>query len=75
MYYFDYKPVTPREKVLRCVTLQMQTICEKRKARLELIKENIIEKENNRITKWLSQEKTQEMLKDRYDITKKFLKI
>lgn len=71
----NYRPVTPLQKVLRCVTLLMQKTCEKRKARIEMIKENIIKKENDRITNYQSQEKTKEIYKKLHDINKKFLKL
>lgn len=71
----NFRPTTPREKVLRCVSLQLKTTCEKRKKRIEMIKENIIAKENERIDKYHSLEKTQEIFKQRDEINKKFLNI
>lgn len=69
----NFKPITAREKVLRCVTLSNLTTCEKRKQRIEMIKENIIAKENARVDKYLSNTKVKEMLKNQKEINLKYL--
>jgi hypothetical protein len=69
------RPTTPREKVIRCVTLQLKSTCEKRKQRIQTIKDAIIQKENARIDKYHSLEKTKEMYKQRDEINKQFLNI
>lgn len=67
------RPTTPRAKVIRCVTLQMRTNCEKRKQRIQTIKDAIIDKENARIENYHSLEKTKEIYKQRTEINKQFL--
>lgn len=69
------RPVTPREKVIRCVTLQMRTNCEKRKQLIEKIKTSIIDKENARRDAYFSLEKTIEIYKQRNEINRKFLNL
>ncbi len=69
------RPITPRERVLRCVTLKLKTKCEKRKQRIEKIKNSIIEKENARIEKWQNSEKTKAMVQQRNQINKQFLNL
>ena len=69
------RPTTPREKVIRCVTLQMRSSCEKRKQRIEKIKNSIIEKENDRINNYHSLEKTKAMYRERERINKQFLNL
>jgi hypothetical protein len=69
------RSTTPREKVIRCVTLQFKTNCEKRKQRIQKIKDAIIEKENARIENYHSLDKTKEIYKQRTEINKQFLNI
>ena len=69
------KPITPQQKILRCVTLQLKTTCEKRKKRIEIIKENIIAKENDRLEKYHSLPKTQEIYKQRNEINLKYFNL
>jgi hypothetical protein len=71
----NFRPTTPREKVIRCVTLQMKTTCEKRKQRIEMIKENIITKENARRDEYFSRPEVVEMYQKRNEINKKYLNL
>ena len=71
----NYRPVTPQQKVIRCITLFNITKDEKRKERIFMIKENIISKENARLEKYYANEKVQAMYKQRDDINRKFLNI
>ena len=71
----NFRPTTPLEKVLRCVTLHLKTTCEKRKKRIEMIKENIIAKENERIDKNHSLEKTKKIFLIRKEINEKYFNL
>lgn len=71
----SFRPTTPRKKVLRCVTLQLKSTCEKRKQRIEKIKENIIAKENARRDEYFSRPEVIEMYQKRNEINKKYLNL
>lgn len=71
----SFRPTTPRKKVLRCVTLQLKSTCEKRKQRIEKIKENIIAKENARRDEYFSRPEVIEMYQKKNEINKKYLNL